>query len=150
MEDWMGRVILTEREFKAELPFDFEHLISLKKDNMILRHLQLENWESDKLWEDMGGVIWANRSFAIQNGNIYFKGGFSRWWMIRVVQRAWDNLFPAQYELKYVRVTVPGVYLRKGVDKEAWKKEVAKAVIEYGKTPHTKESLEAYKKKLES
>ncbi len=83
---------------------------------MNLRNLQLDDlWEYEKLTVEMGGVIWANRSFRIQNGCIYFSGGFSRWWIIRVIQKGWDNLFPAKYELKYCKVRVARLY-NMGID----------------------------------
>lgn len=33
-------------------------------------------------------------------------------------------------------------------DKDTWSKEIAEAVVEYGKTPHTDKKLQEYKDKL--
>jgi len=129
----MNIEILTEKDFKAELPEDFEHLISVKK---VASGLQ---WDNLDYFPTPGKL----RRFHIRENIIYFTGSFSKWWVIRIFQETWSYLFPEHYELKYVRVRIPR-------DKNAWKKEVAKAVVEYGKTPHTDKKLQEYKDRLNS
>lgn len=101
--DWMNKEILTEREFKAELPLDFQHLISVRR---MPRGLQ---WDKIDYWE---GPAYRLNSFRIRENIIYFSGRFSMWWIIRIFQKLWKYYFPTQYELKYVRSRVLGANIQ--------------------------------------
>lgn len=99
-EDWMGRVILTVREFKAELPEDFEQIISVRK---MAAGLQ---WDITDYFNTPGRL----HRFYIRENIIYFTGEFSKWWIVRIFQKLRSSFFPAHYELKYVKILIPRTY----------------------------------------
>ena len=99
-EDWMGRAMLIERDFKAELPIDFEHLISVKR---MATGLQLNSAD----YFNTPGTL---HGFRINENIIYFSGSFSRWWIIRIFQKLRNYFFPVCYELKYVKIRIPRTY----------------------------------------
>ena len=100
--DWMNITTLTEREFKAELPSDFQYLISIRK---IASGLE---WDSTEYFKTPGIL----HRFHIRENIIYFTGSLSKWLIVRIFQNLWRYYFPEQYELKYVRSRVLGANIQ--------------------------------------
>ena len=92
--------ILNPKDFTANLPHDYMRLVSIAKESgeMISNSLP-------------SGILFAESDpfnqqiFCIQNGQVYFSGSFSRWWVIRIIQKIWDRFFPKKYVMKYIPIT---------------------------------------------
>jgi len=98
-EDWLNRAVLEEREFKAELPEDFVKLVSVRRVDTGSYLTRFNMFETTAYFSES---TCKTEGFYINGNIIYFSGGFSRWWIIRIFQRFWNEHFPTRYELKYV------------------------------------------------
>jgi len=92
------RAIIKRINFRAELPKDFLSLRTIQKSNGEtsyyfdrLHYFAFWNWRGQYFKE----------YFTIQENHILFSGSFSKWWLIRIVEKTIDRLFPETYLLIY-------------------------------------------------
>jgi hypothetical protein len=90
--------IVKKRNFWAKLPNDFVILKGVWKNNEQLLREPIENWEM--IWCDK--FHFKTEQFFIGEDKIFFSGKFSKYWMIRQMQKLWEYFFPEKYKIEYI------------------------------------------------
>jgi len=90
--------IIKRINFKAELPKDFLSLRTIQKSNgEACSYLEYQHFFTVCNWRGQ----YFKEYFTIQGKHILFSSSFSKWWLIRLVEKTIDQLFPETYLIIY-------------------------------------------------
>lgn len=92
---------IKKKNYSAKLPDDFGMLLSINRNGN-----QLLNDPQDKSFRN-NYEIFKTENFYIDQRNmrIIFSGSFNKYWIIRIVQKLNEHLFPKIYEINYIHIS---------------------------------------------